>query len=358
MRLLCSLSLLCCVFGASLSAQEDHNNALTVATPAKSDAEIWLEHLNNAPDLFRPPLTAAVSYHIPKGRLGDKLLGVAHAAWFAHVLKLPLVYKAYPYFDQLQIDDDTSLLRELPAVGHKLTLQTPADYLQFYEVVSRGDSFEDTLIEVPFYPESPYLFVNHTYQPQFTQIDWYDVEFLATLRKWFAPKIPVVKLDLPADRVTVALHYRTGENYDRKKWQNAFPLKGPPDSYYIDCLNYLIGIEKRPLYVYIFTDSLEPQRVAAKFQQLFPAIEFACRTDVPAEEAVLEDFFRLEGFECLIRPDSHFSVIAGHLFNYRIMMSPSRFQVRKEEFVIDQIQIEVKTPSGTRFTTRLRGYGQ
>lgn len=299
--------------------------------------------------------TGAVSYKLNKGRFGDNLLTFSHAAWFAHQLDLPLVYQPFEYSDQLCLVEDPELLKECPLLP-KLTLQTSADYHAFYAQLERGQ-LENTLIEVPFYPETAYLFERRPSHPQFTQINWKDPAFKARLKKWISSKHSLPKPELPKDKITVALHYRTGEVYDRKEWKVRFPLKWPPDQYYIDALNHLMGIQKKPLYVYLFTDSPKPLSVKEKFKKYFPnqEIEFACRTDGTPQDNVLEDFFALEGFACLIRPDSYFSFMAGCLFDYKMVFSPAHFYwVNDHLIAVDQILLEYKTPQGSLYQTTFR----
>lgn len=300
--------------------------------------------------------SSAIFYTVSKkGRFGDKFLLFSHAAWFAYALKLPLVYQPFPYSDQLLLDEDPTFLREIPKLSKTLRVYTVEDYLQFYETLNKEGTLKDTLLEVPFYPDSPYLFAVPSERAQFTQIDWNDPHFKANLRKWFSPKKNFPKLNLPKDKVSIALHYRTGENYDRQGWQERFLLKGPPDTFYIDSLKLLLAIERRPLYVHLFTDSLQPRKVIEKFSALFPTIEFAIRTDKPAEEAVLEDFFAMEGFECMIRPESHFSMAAAYLFPYRIILSPYAFRwVDDKTILVDQITIEYNQKGTPTFKTTLR----
>lgn len=300
----------------------------------------------------------AVSYKNTqgKGRFGDQLLLFSHAAWFSHLLKCPLVYDPFKYSDQLCMHDDPDLLKRKPHHSHLMTLCTPNDLLRFYNALSNPTLLENTLIEIPFYPESPYLFEGHNpKKPQFTEVNWKDPKFLAKLRRWISPKKPLPKLKIPSNKVTVALHYRTGEGYDKKGWEVRFPLKAPPDDFYIDCLKYLSKIETKPLYVHIFTDSQNPSAVQAKFQALFPKIQFDSHTPKPGEDTVLQDFFGMEGFECLIRPDSHFSMMASYLFPYRMIFSPVKFYwVNKQKIAVDQILLEYNAPGMQPFFTTLR----
>lgn len=301
---------------------------------------------------------SALSGHLPngKGAVCDSFLTFGHAAWFAYSLKLPLLYQPFPYSDQLQLDRDPTLLSLAPQCNETITLDSVSDYLQFYQRLNTEGTIDNALIVVPFYPESPYLFEGQLRKPQFSQVNWKDPQFKAQMRRWFSPKEPFPKLDLPQDKVLVALHYRTGEVYDKKDWKLRFPLKAPPDQYYIDALNQLLAIEKRPLYIYIFTDSLNPQATKQKFEELFPdhRIEFGCR-ESSRENAVLEDFFALEQFECLIRPESHFSMAAEYLFSYRIILSPVRFHwINEHAIAVDQIQLEFNAPGQPPLRTTLR----
>ena len=302
------------------------------------------------------PATGAVAYKLNKGRFGDNLLTLSHAAWFAYLLDLPLVYTPFDYSDQLKLDEDTDLLRECPPLP-KLTLHTPADYHRFYAQLAKQGQLQDSLIEVPFYPDTAYLFERNNNHPQFTQIDWNNPDFKKRLQQWITPKNPLPKLQLPQDKCTVALHYRTGEVYDKKKWKTQFPLKWPPDQYYIDALNHLKAIQNKPLYVYIFTDSPNPLSAKGKFECYFRSqgIEFACRTEGSPQENVLEDFFAFDGFDCLIRPESYFSFMAARLFDYKMVFSPAHFYwVDQYTIAVDQILLEFKTEQGTLFQTTFR----
>lgn len=299
--------------------------------------------------------SGAVAYSLNTGRLGDNLLTVAHAAWFSHVLELPLVYQPFTYSDRLCIDNDPNLLRARPPVPNILKLKSAKDYLSFYRAVRQNKKLTDILIEVPFYPESSYLFEDHPNQAQFTKVNWKDPEFHATLRNWIAPKNPIPKLNLPSNKTTVALHYRTGEVYDKKHWKLRFPLKGPPDEFYIDCLNYLHKIESKPLYVHIFTDSPHPAAVKKKFKKLFPHAEFNIFIPEKGQDTVLEDFFSMDGFKCLIRPESNFSIVAGYLFPFQIILSPVNFRWNENKTItVDQILLEYNPKGAPSFSTTLR----
>ncbi len=304
-----------------------------------------------------------ISYSFSGGRFGDNLLAFAHALWFSHSLKMPLVYKPFPYSDQLKLHQSPLFLKD--SLLNHLTayrLQAPADYLEFFRLLQASKSpltahiLDKVLIEVPFYPESAYLFEKTSSRAQFTKVNWDDPQFLQLLRELIAPVTPLVNsclpnLTLPANCKTVALHFRSGLNFDKQdKLQRKFPLKSPPESFYVEALHYLYKTvdlaAKQSLYVYIFTDHPNPQEVCKKFSQQFSkeAILFDCNRGESRQDLnVLEDFFALGNFDCLIRPDSHYSILASLLFPYEIAISPTHFQKQANGAVIvDHFLIEYR----------------
>ena len=69
---------------------------------------------------------------------------------------------------------------------------------------------------------------------------------------------------------------------------------------------------------------------------------FDCRTTVNNEFVnVLDDFFALLKFDCLIRADSNFSYIASKLGNYTLVISPWHGIVTDGTTFIDEINFEM-----------------
>lgn len=288
-------------------------------------------------------IPAAVTYQLKTGRFGDQLLAFSHAVWFSHALGIPVYYKPFSFSEQLKLHMDSELIRE----GHfspakTVVLDSKEDYLQLFKLLRSAQSYKGVLFEVPYYPDSTYLYEGRP-QAQFTEVNWKDPEFLARLRQLISPLKDIPKHALPADRVPVALHYRSGVGYDKPGWKQIFPLKGPPDDFYADALSMLLQVVDEPLYVYLFTDDPEPMQVLEKFRSRFSNrnIVFACR-EGPNGHAlnVLEDFFGFGDFDCLIRPDSNFSFMAAHLFPFKIIVSPAHFRKKGKGVVIDQFLFE------------------
>lgn len=287
---------------------------------------------------------SGVTYGFSGGRFGDNLLSFAHALWFSHTLQIPLVYKPFPYSDQLAMHDHPDFIKhEAVAFNKQHRIHTTADYLQFFGMLN-SDSFDGVLLEVPFYPESSYLYDNNKTRAQFTQANWQDPEFRELLNVYIKPNNnQFARLVLPNDRITAALHYRSGVGFDKPKSYRKFPLKFPPDSFYIDALNYLQQAASKPLYIFVFTDHPNPEEVKEKFQLLFSASDmlFDCRKGPSRQDLnVLEDFFSLGDFDCLIRPDSNFSVMASLLFDYDIIISPTHFRKENDNVIVDHLLLE------------------
>ena len=118
---------------------------------------------------------------------------------------------------------------------------------------------DDVLICIPYFPESKHDITKyHTFH---FDVDWSDKNFKELLRKELTPLIPLEKIKIPDDKITVALHVRKGGGHDAPLFQRrhklkfpdlAYPLKFPPDSYFIDQLIKLSEIlNDKPLYVFL-----------------------------------------------------------------------------------------------------------
>ena len=90
-------------------------------------------------------------------------------------------------------------------------------------------------------------------------VDWDDPLFRKEIVQCLQPKQPFPTLTLPEGYLTVALHVRRGGAYERyAELSKLFPLKFPPDSFYIAQLRTIAEIFKdKKIYTYIFTDDLD-----------------------------------------------------------------------------------------------------
>jgi hypothetical protein len=213
------------------------------------------------------------------------------------------------------------------------------------------DPNSGTLYVIPFFPESIFNRNDDIFPFLFT-VDWQDPGFKTLLRKMICPRNPVSMPVLPVHMMTVAVHVRRGTGWDIPNYcitpdrlTASHPLRFAPDSFYIEQLKKITRLfPHTQIYVYLFTDHDDPGELAQKYAQAIGCknMIFDYRTGQNNEFVnVLDDFFALTRFDCLIRPDSNFSVIASKLGDYKIQISPWHGIVAGDETVIDEINLIV-----------------
>lgn len=255
---------------------------------------------------------AVVTYEVPSGRFGDQLLAYMHAKWIAYHYDIPLLFKPFAYSDQLVLDE-------------KETLRThPSCSIVPIEGDETLAPASDALFMVQFFPESPYDYKFYKW-PAFS-IDWADPGFRALLRSLIYPKNPALLSELPKDRVTVALHIRHGSGDDSPVHMPHWPLKFPKNSFYLAQLRTLDTLlDHAPLLVHLFTDASDPASLAQQYREALADldIQFTYHTgDSRYRTHVLDDLFDMMRYDCLIRPESNYSIIAEKLGDYRIVIHP------------------------------------
>lgn len=287
----------------------------------------------------------AITYTFSGGRFGDNLLAMSHAAWLSYSLGIPLVYNPFPSSDKLTLHTDPTIKkREEVANYQKKILRDENDYLEFFKLLHAHGRTAKTLYEIPFFPEIIQEYDLHpSWFSLYLQVNWEDPGYVSLLRKYIAPLKPIKKLKLPEDRITVALHVRQGGDFDPIGWHLSSPLKGPPDAYYFDSINYLSKVVNKPLYIFIFTDYKKPLEIKEKFSQAFKCkdIVFDCQQETIPD--YIDDFFAMKDFDCLIRTGSNYSAIASRIFPFKIVVSPLREKIiNSNELMIDQILFEIR----------------
>lgn len=288
-----------------------------------------------------PALNAqpAVTYRFSGGRLGDNLIAYCHGKWISYKYKIPLLYKPFPYSDQLMMHE-----RELYHYSPELE-----KYFTRVHIFEEGQKkfptqlAPDVLYLISYFPEVNEEFCAGNY-PYFA-VDWQDPVFLQELRSCIAPRTPLTQiLDLPKDGISVAAHVRRGGGYDSAQEIFGAPLKFPPDSFYIEQISFIAKeFPDTKIYVYIFTDDPNPAAIAQKYQQAVnnPRVNFACRAQGNTFYSnVLEDFFALQQCDCLIRPESSMSIMAEKLGQHRLVIYPAHAMYHNNLAIIDVISIK------------------
>ena len=272
------------------------------------------------------------------GRLGDQLIGYLHAKWISHKYGIPLLLNPFPYADQLMLYYTEKHL-------------SPDDYQKYGKVFQpkKGSKINynekiSALYIIPYFPEakSEYKPKNNWY---YFPVDWKDKKFKSKIQQLIKPINWQPYLTLPTDRTTVAVHVRQGGGFDSVDTWKGFPLKLPPESYYVEQIKNIYSLlGNSPLYIYVFTDDKHPEQIVERFTEATNHldIEYGCRLEGNTHDAnVLEDLFEMTRFDCLIRPESNYSIVASKIGNYKIVISPVHFTWVNSNFgYVDEVEIE------------------
>ncbi len=271
-------------------------------------------------------IASTVTYNLGD-RLGDNLASYCHARWISYKRNIPFHYTPFKYSEHLAFTKmypvrNADNLKEVMLFPQLLKRQINIHSL----TIQKDPNF---LYVVPFFPETRIDAINFGYT--YFDVGWEDEAFLAQLREEIRPIIPLPTLELPKDRITVAVHLRKGSGPDGITYRlQDFPLRFPPDSFFIPQIKRVSEMfHNQPLYVYIFTDDKNPAALVERYRAAVnkPNIMFrCCQASHPNPEFhVLEDFFNLTLFDCIIRPESHFSQIASKLSRAKVIIHPSNY---------------------------------
>ena len=268
-------------------------------------------------------------------RLGDILQLYLHAKWISYKYKIPLLYTPFKYAEGFAFHEFEWRAADFPPFDHVHEIWAETD------VVTAPVS---SLCVIPFFVESPVYWRRF---PHLFQVDWTDPGFREEMLRCICPnpKTPIATLSLPTDRVTIGVHLRRGDGYDGGSTQTAHQLKFPPDSFYVEQIRRILDMfEHKKFYIFIFTDSINPHKIVLKYRNIFKNkdIEFACHPEMKTAAAggVLEDFFSITKFDCLVLPCSGFSWVASILSPHAFVTMPIHNQTVNGKVDIDEVETE------------------
>lgn len=306
---------------------------------------------------------SAVSHDLSGGRFGDSLICYLHAKWISYKYNIPLLYYPFEYSEKLVLSDAELLV----IVGNTYTLKRknitdvePITQELFVDTVKICPD-DGILYIIPWFPESLQEYERIEDGRLYFYVNWNDEKFLEEIRKLVSPKSKLDLLQLPPDKITVAVHVRRNSNgfdlalsFDenlqvkdgRQFLDDYYPFKCVDDNFYISSIKKLCEFfPNRSIYIYIFTDDRDPEKIAEKYKKELdnPLITFDYRRDKHDHTVhVLEDFFSMLKFDCLIRSDSNFSLVASKLGNYKYDISPGGYQLKNNHPVIVRANISTK----------------
>lgn len=327
----------------------------------------------------------AISYKLESWRrLGDNIITLCKAQYFADLYKLKLLYKPFPYSDQFAVHQSTIHLNK----AHEQKFEKIIAVNNAKDIEDNLNAGQAILFESHFLSETPWLYNYSRENPVFER----------KIKEMFTPIISIDPLAKPSAVVTVALHVRKGGGFDHplasnqeysldeeitgiyiKKnlpgnsctdiwpihWPAGFkyieevkqfvekknrfsdyiwPIKFPPDQYYIDQLKYLSDfLKERQLLVYLFTDDPNPCEIVQRYTAAlkdYPRIIFSYReAGNHHTKNVIQDLFALIQCDCLISASSSFAHVAQLLGNHSIIIMPTHAITLPDKTLMNKVAV-------------------
>ncbi len=297
------------------------------------NVERYINHANQKVGL------SAITWKPNGGRFGDNLVSYCKAKWASRMFEIPLLYFPFPYADELMLHENERMY-------------TWQEHERFYATIQ--------LIKKPPYVLSKNN--NTLYISRWKtdiEIDWMDTDFVAEIKKNIAPRYEIEKIAIPENMISVAVHVRNGGTFgaDTPEEKERCPLRFVPEKFFIEQIDRIAQMfPNQMLYVHIFTDHSHPEELVRKFQRDLqnPYIIFGYRTENNSHKTnVLEDFFSMMDFDCLIRPGSHFTRFVQRLGNNKIVIYPESIKEINGKKVIDTIKIKLRKSAQEKWKTQL-----
>lgn len=288
-----------------------------------------------------------ISYSFSHGsaRFGDNVLAYVDARWMSYLTGLDFYYRPFTYSRMLAMHD-----------LHKAYKNHELKEIHTQDVSVVDPHVSNTLFVLDWGLKN-------------NVVNWDDYGFISLLRNEIRPKKSLSVIQTPEGYLGVALHIRRGGGYDRPLWQNSalsyaefppdaynipemlyqdkrFPTRTPPDQWFIQMLRYLRELyPSESMYVYIFTDDPRPDLFAEMYKKELndPRMVFDYRSEGNSHNKnVLEDFFSMMQFDCVIRPWSGFSQMACHLGRPKIEISPEKYLWEGRKLIITETLIKTR----------------
>lgn len=327
----------------------------------------------------RPMITSHFQFILEMvSRLGDRLLAYAHAKYLGQEHDLPLYYKPFKGEEIFNLRnkeaENGSVIYDPQApLYFKRTVYLETD--QDLEQLNHIDPNESVLYVVPFYPESK-ISRGDGYDGIRREIQWDDPR-IKEQNQFFlrveAESNGVVELELPDNAYTIAVHFRTGGDFDHPDMATLFPARLPLKQFYYDELSNVIrqriaevngnpGIVKKDFFIHIFTDStnaeglknelaaeLESRGLMQLLQENGMNIQLSYRHNAP----VKDDFYNMsKPFDCFLHPDSNMSSTISKYIDYPLEIYPSHYHIESDwsQIVIDEVEYATRDAEGVKQT--------
>ena len=292
----------------------------------------------------------AVTYFWGGGRFGDKIISYTTAKWISYKFNIPLLLKPFKYSSMLRLGREEK----------KYAKETVKQFEKVMPIECGQDIIAHAKDNVIFESRGGHFYINgSSCIGQIVAYMLQDQHFMTELKHMLHPVVPLPQITLPSDKVTVAVHIRKGGGFDqslssiqyfssnmisRKFYADRrWPQKFPPEQYYVDQVKRISTLfDDAPLFIYIFTDDRNPLGLVDRIKKAVNKsnITFSCRGRGNAHNAhVVEDFYNMARFDCLIRSGSNFPVAAQLLGNHKVVIYPKHLKWVGRKLIIDEVSI-------------------
>lgn len=298
-----------------------------------------------------------LTYFRGGGRFGDQIVAYALTKWASLKSGAQLLLQPFTYSDGLRLHQVEAHYKH----GNRETIQVRSlpDILALIE--TGRSEFDSIICEL----RREYFSIDQ--DNNFEHIMQHMLEdsaFMVQLRSMLQPVKAFQKIRLPQDMVTVAVHIRKGGGFDPPLISDQYyttvgdeltvlpdvyaadiiwPDKFPPEQYYVNQIKRLSKLfHDSPLFVYIFTDDRNPLALLERIKKVVGKdnIMFLCRKKGNRHNAnVVEDFFNMARFDCLIRSCSSFARAANLLGDFKVVIYPEHWKWCGTKLVVDEVAI-------------------
>lgn len=272
------------------------------------------------------------------GRLGDKFITAVKALWLAHKYNLHYLYNPSDYYKLFKIHEEQSASCPYQPTNIDNENKISKNASAFYHI--------DYFFKCNNWPHYADLFA------------WDDLvcdtAFMGKIRDCFVVPSFVPRLEIPSDRLSVAVHVRKGSGGDltlvadpkasRDRIRDVVTIRMPRDQFYVEQIAKLSELYGNPpMYVFIFTDHKDPQKIMMRYQAKINKanIQFDCRRkgNSHCNDFAVEDMCEMTRFDCLIRSMSNLGQMAHALGNYRCVIYPTHSVKVNGKIVVDRVRI-------------------
>jgi hypothetical protein len=272
-------------------------------------------------------------------RLGDRVATYLHAKCVGEQFQIPVYFRPFQGSEFFAFSQEEHLKHDTkrPLYFKRIITLNSAEDLK---ALKGSDVNDSVLYLLPFCP--------HEKMKTHYSMDWQ--AFKPRIKELLNVVQPHQKLDIPKNAYSIALHVRTGGDYDRADTSTMQPKKLPPFSYYVGELERFLNSRHlpkcKPLFIHIFTDDLQPVDVYQRLKEalekkgVFPRVGGRDVTlSYSASPRLIDDVANMTRFHCLIRPDSYLSgTLVEAADRLHIQIVPEHFRANDAftEIAIDQ----------------------